>query len=111
MKYKYIVVDISADWEVWYKAIIPAFPRMLILADTPEQLNDVVKIMIEEEIEDLKKEWKSIPLPDNVDRHKYSWSFVLRIKPELHKRVSDIAQAKWCSINRYVADLIEENSC
>ena len=109
MNYKYSVVDISENWETWFKAVVPSFPRMLILADTPDQLHEVVKITIKEEIEDLKKEWKRIPKPDNIDANRYSWSFVLRVKPALHKRVTDLAQAKGCSINKYVSDLIEKN--
>lgn len=110
MKYKYTVIDISENWEVWYKAIIPSFSRLFVVANTPDELHRVVWIAIEEEITHLKKLSKKIPEPDNISPDKYSWSFILRIKPIAHKKIADIAHSKGCSINKYVSDLIDSNS-
>ena len=109
MDYKYTIVDISEDWETWYKAIIPAFPKLFIVADDVSQLHDAVCNGIDEELAYLKSKWAKIPLPDNVNTDDYSWNFVLRIKPELHKRLAELSKAEWYSLNKYISNLIESN--
>lgn len=108
MNYKYTVVEISENWEIWFKAIIPSFPKLFIVADSAEELHNAVKLWIKEEIKYLKLKWKNIPKTDNLDLWQYSWNFVLRIKPELHKRLSEIAESKWWSLNKYISNLVEE---
>ena len=105
--YNYTVVDISEDGDIGYKAIIPKFPNVYIVADSPEELHEVVCIMIDETIEDYKKEGRPIPEPDNAPV-KYSGKFTFRTKPEIHQRLAELAQAENSSVNKYVEKIVKE---
>ena len=106
LNYKYTVLDIS-DWdEIWFKAIIPSFPWIFVLADSVEELNSVVKISINEEIERLKSIWKNIPEEDNIINT--SWKFQVRLRPVLHKRLIEISSAKNISMNQFISNILEK---
>lgn len=82
--YNFTIIDISEGYqEIGYKAIIPKFPNIHIVGDTPEQLAEVVPIMIQEEIEERRKEGLSIPKPDNIP-NQYSGKFTFRTSPSVH---------------------------
>lgn len=105
--YKYTIINISEDEETGFKAIIPKFPNLWIVADTLAQMQEVIPIFIEEEIERLKKEALPIPKPDRAVCH-CSGRFVLRTKPELHERLIHLSQAEGTSLNQYLNRLIEK---
>jgi len=105
--YKYTIIDISEEKEKGYKAIIPAFPNLYIVADSVKELDQTVKQMINEEIEQLNKQKKTIPLADNTEN--YSGTFTVRINPILHKRISDLAQANDISTNKFIENLLSKN--
>jgi len=103
--YKYTIIEISEGQEVGFKAIIPAFPNLYVLSDSPAELHETVKILVNEEIECLKSKNKKIPKADNAQ--KFSGTFTIRIKPELHKRISELAQSQNISTNKYMSDILE----
>ncbi len=108
LKYRYMVVNISENGDTGFKSIIPKFPNIWIVADNPQQLHEVVQVAIEEEIERLKKEDQPIPEPDEDEDCTYSGRFVMRIPPELHERLADLANATGTSLNQYLNRLIVE---
>ena len=56
LPYKYTVVDISENNEVGYKAIIPAFPKIYVVADSIGELDKAVQRFVKEDIKHLQKD-------------------------------------------------------
>jgi predicted HicB family RNase H-like nuclease len=56
--------------------------------------------LVEEWIELLHKD--GTPLPPSQDAKKYSGKFVVRVEPELHRRIAAKAQAEGESLNTYI---------
>ena len=106
--YKYTVIDISEEGEVGFKAVIPKFPKVHVVADSPKELHEAVNAAIEEEIKFYKK--KGVPVP-KPDMNKYSGKFVLRIEPEIHEMLAELSSAEGETLNQYVKSLIKEKVC
>lgn len=104
--YKYTVIDLSTEKETGLKAIVPAFPNLYIVADSITQLHDVVQDFIKEEIIYRKTHNKSIPLPDNFQKE--TGVFTTRVPASLHVRISELAESKGISMNKYVGELLEK---
>ena len=104
--YRYTIVEITEGKETGFKAIIPSFPNIYIVAESPSELHEAIKTMINEEIKYLDSKGKKIPKADNIQE--FSGNFTVRIKPELHKRINELAQAGNVSTNKYVSNLLEE---
>lgn len=100
MKYNYFVINISDSEGEGYKAIIPKFPGILVMADTVEGLHEQVKYTINLVIKKLKKKGKQIPPEDNPS--KFKGKVMLRIPPELHEQLYFEAQAHKTSLNKYI---------
>ena len=105
LNYKYTIIPIGIDGEEAYKAIIPKFPKMLIMADTPKGLHEMVTDVLEETIKELKKTGEPIPSPDTEP--KVSGKILLRVKPQLHAQLLHEAQAHQMSLNKYIASKLE----
>ena len=106
-QYSYLVVPIGEDGVEAYKAVIPKFPNMLIMADTIEDLNELVPETIEETIPLLIKEGRPIPPPDKNSN--YNGKVLLRLDPNLHEELSHQAQARQISLNKYIIGKLKSN--
>ena len=104
--YRYTILEITEGEEIGFKAIIPAFPNLYVVANSPSELHEAIKTIVYEEIEYLNSKGKKIPEADNVQ--KFSGNFTVRIKPELHKRINELAQSANVSTNKYVSNLLEK---
>ncbi len=105
-QYKYVVVDISEGEDIGFEAIVPKFPNLHTVGDSPDQLHKTMQILIEEEIELYEKKGRPIPKPD---KHcACSGRFVLRVAPEIHERLVHLSDAEGTSLNQYLNRLIEE---
>ena len=65
-----------------------------------------LSIIVEDWVGRLLKEGK--PLPDSMKRRKFSGRFVVRVDPELHRKISYQAQARGESLNFFVAEALEK---
>lgn len=99
-EYNYLVINISEEGETGYSAMIPKFPNLSIMADTPEELHEAVIETIEMHIKDLKK--KNLPVPPSDKTTKFSGKILLRINPELHEKLTHEAQANERSLNKHI---------
>jgi len=109
--YAYSVNPLVDDEGIGYEAIIPKFPRCHVMADTLEELDEMVMVTIEEDIKCCKKHGFKIPKEDYVggkSGKKPKGKIPLRIKPELHSRIMLLAQASDLSINRFIEKTLEE---
>lgn len=105
--YSYNIVFIGEEGDTeGYKAVIPKFPGMLIMADKAEELPELVDYMIEIAIEQMKEEGLPIPPPDS--HSKFSGKFLVRLKPELHQKLAHLAQASNTSLNKYIESTLEK---
>ena len=104
--YNYSIINISEGDERGFKAVIPKFPNLHIVADTPQQLHKVIETAIKEEIMFYKKKGIKIPSPNNAFRD-YSGKFILRIEPEIHQTLAELANAQGKSLNQLISNLIK----
>lgn len=103
--YNYLIKDISDGHGTAFAAVIPKFPKMLVMADTPKELHEAVVETIELAIKQRKKEGRPVPEPDK--NPKYNGKILVRIKPELHEQLYLEAQASRLSLNRYIQNKLE----
>jgi antitoxin HicB len=69
-------------------------------------------------IEDAKETWISyslekglpIPEPESIDTKSYSGKFIVRVTPELHKKLSLQAKSYGVSLNYYVSEILAGKS-
>lgn len=103
--YSYMIVPIGEDGEEAYKAVIPKFPDLLVMADTVDEINSLVPETIEEAIEYRKKEGRPIPPPDK--NTKFSGKILLRVDPSLHEELYHQSQAQNISLNKLIAERLK----
>src|SRR5580658_3137411 len=65
-----------------------------------------LQTIVEEWVETLIKEGK--PLPVSTANRKFSGKFVVRLSPEIHRKVALKAMARGDSLNQYVAETLAE---
>jgi len=63
-----------------------------------------LQTIVEEWVETLIKEGK--PLPASTSNRKFSGKFVVRLSPEIHRKVALKAMARGDSLNQYVAETL-----
>ena len=99
-KYSYLIVPIGENGEEAYKAVIPKFSNLLIMADTIKELNESVIEMIEEDIERRKKNGELIPETDREAN--FNGKILIRIPSNLHEELYYQALAHNLSLNKYI---------
>lgn len=71
-----------------------------------EEVLAQLQTIVEEWVETLIKEGK--PLPASTANRKFSGKFVVRLSPEIHRKVALKAMARGDSLNQYVAETLAE---
>ena len=104
--YSYLVVPIGEDGEDAYKAIIPKFKNLHVMADSPEELHELVVELIEEDIVRRKKKKEQIPEPDY--KGKFNGQILIRTEPEIHEKLYFEAQASNLSLNKYIENRLQQ---
>lgn len=102
IKYDFFVRNVVEGEEAAYMAIIPAFNNAVVFGSDLNELEEGMKLTIESEIEELKKNKKPIPKPDR--KSQFSGKLIIRIEPALHEKLSIEAKANSTSLNRYIED-------
>jgi predicted HicB family RNase H-like nuclease len=97
--YTYRVTWSEEDKE--YLALCTEFPSLSWLAESQELALKGIRELVSDTIKDMKANKESIPTPFSV--RKYSGKFMVRIPPELHKRLAELAAEEGVSINRLVS--------
>ena len=103
--YHYSIVYIGEKPGVGYKAVIPKFPKILIMADAAEELPALVKMSLEMAIEESEE--TDLPLPPPDFDGDYSGNVMLRIEPALHEHLVHVAKASGKSLNSYIKGRLE----
>ncbi len=97
--YTYRVTWSEEDKE--YVGLCIEFPSLSYLAKTPEQALKGIRKIVAEVIDDLKANHETIPIP--LATQDYSGKFVVRVPPEIHRKLALEAAEAGVSLNRLVS--------
>lgn len=96
--YTYRVIWSEEDQE--YVGLCTEFPSLSWLDETQEEALQGVRQLVSEVIEDMQKNNEEIPEPFST--RKFSGKFIVRVPPELHRRIAEEAAEEGVSINRLI---------
>jgi len=77
------------------------FPGLSHLADTPEKALRGIGRLVADVIEDMQANGESVPEPSSS--RQYSGKFMVRVPPEVHRRLAREAAEANISLNRLVS--------
>jgi len=97
--YAYRVSWSEEDQE--YVGLCTEFPSLSWLAATQEDALQGIRQVVEDVVTDMVSSGEDVPEP--ISTRKYSGKFVVRIPPELHRRLAEVAAEEGVSINRLVS--------
>ncbi len=95
-RYTYRVTWSEEDNE--YVGLCAEFPSLSWLASTPEEALKGIRQVVADVVADLKASSELVPEP--VAIRQYSGKFIVRIPPELHRRLALEAAEASISLNR-----------
>ena len=98
--YTYRVTWVEEDGE--YVGLCAEFPSLSWLASEPEMALQGIRQVVADVVADLQANGEPIPEPLAV--RKYSGRFMVRIPPDLHRRLALEAAESGVSLNRLAAD-------
>lgn len=96
--YTYRVIWSEEDQE--YVGLCTEFPSLSWLAETQEEALQGIRQLVADVIEDLAASEEDIPEPFST--RKFSGKFIVRVPPELHRRIAEEAAEEGVSLNRLV---------
>jgi predicted HicB family RNase H-like nuclease len=96
--YTYRVVWSEEDAE--FVGLCAEFPSLSYLSSTPEKALGGILHVVNDVVEDMKKNNERIPEPLMYQR--YSGKFVVRVPPEVHRELAIEAAEENVSLNRLV---------
>jgi predicted HicB family RNase H-like nuclease len=99
-RYTYRVTWSEEDDE--YVGLCAEFPSLSWLETSPEEALKGIRQTVAQVVADLKKSGESVTEPIAVK--KYSGKFMVRIPPELHRRLIIEAAESGVSLNRLASD-------
>ena len=97
-KYSYRVTRSEEDQE--YVGLCAEFPSLSWLSKTQTKAFSGIMKLVQDVIEDMLAAGESIPEP--IATRSYSGKFIIRIPPELHRRLAIEAEESHISLNRPV---------
>jgi len=77
------------------------FPSLSWLAATPEKALRGIRKIVAEVVEDMQASDESVPEP--ISQRRYSGKFVVRVPPDVHRRLALEASEEDISLNRLVS--------
>jgi predicted HicB family RNase H-like nuclease len=98
-KYSYRVTWSEQDQE--YVGLVAEFPSLSWLSKSQEAAFKGIRKLTKEIIENMKKEGE--PIPEPLASKDFSGKFMVRVPPEVHRRLALAAQEAKVSLNRLVS--------
>jgi len=99
-RYTYRVTWSEEDGE--YVGLCAEFPSLSWLASEPEEALHGLRQVVSDVVADLQANGE--PVPEPLATKKYSGRFMVRVPPELHRRLALEAAESGVSLNRLAAD-------
>jgi len=112
LKYPIEVLEIPEDEGGGFSASIPLLGRYTCVGDgdtISEAIDDAVRVK-QRVLRDLVARGVAIPEPEVERSPEFSGRLLLRLPPELHKKVAERANARGESINRYIVNALEADA-
>ena len=81
-----------------YVGLCAEFPSLSWLASSPERALQGIRKVVADVVTDMKK--KGEPLPEPVASKRYSGKFLVRVPPDIHRRLATEAAEAGVSLNR-----------
>lgn len=103
IQYTYAVINIGTERKAAYKAFVPAI-NSVIFGATLEELERGIRESIILEAKHRKAKKMPMPKPERISEK--SGKLVLRLRPELHDRLSMEALAYGKSLNAYITEKV-----
>ncbi len=104
--YTYRITWSDEDGE--YIGLCSEFPSLSWLASDPEEALKGIRQMVAEVVADLQACRE--PVPEALATRKFSGRFMVRIPPDLHRRLALEAAEEGVSLNRIAADKLSRSS-
>jgi predicted HicB family RNase H-like nuclease len=98
-KYTYRVTWSEEDGE--YVGLCAEFPSLSWLADTPEAALAGIRDTVRQVIKDMQATGEVIPEP--LATRKYSGKFIVRVPPDVHRKLKIQAAESKVSFNRLIS--------
>ena len=98
-RYTYRITWSEEDQE--YIGLCAEFPSLSWLAGSQEDALKGIRKIVEDVIKDMKNNGESPPLP--LSQRKFSGKFMVRIPPEIHRKLAVEAEEEGISLNRLVS--------
>lgn len=95
-RYTYRVTWSDEDQE--YVGLCIEFPSLSWLANTPEDALEGIRATVAGVVQDMSESGESVPEP--LSTKQYSGKFMVRIPPEVHRRLALEAAEAGVSLNR-----------
>jgi predicted HicB family RNase H-like nuclease len=89
-----------------YVGLCAEFPSLSWLGKAPEAALRGIRKVVREVIEDMEKEGETVPDPISLKR--YSGRFVVRIPPQVHKKLAIEAAESGVSLNRLASSKLSQ---
>lgn len=103
-RYTYRVTWSDEDQE--YVGLCTEFPSLSWLADRPEAALKGIRKLIAEVVADLKAQEE--PIPEPLAERDYSGKFMVRVPPQVHRRLALEAAEAGVSLNRLISAKLGE---
>lgn len=104
-RYTYRVTWSEEDGE--YVGLCVEFPSLSWLAGEPEDALKGIRQVVAEVVADLEENGEPIPAP--IAMKQYSGKFMVRIPPELHRRLALEAAEAGVSLNRLASEKLSRS--
>ncbi|WKZ46410.1 MAG: toxin-antitoxin system HicB family antitoxin [Anaerolineales bacterium] len=89
-----------------YVGLCAEFPSLSWLEPSPEEALQGIRRVVAQTVSDMKKNGEAIPEPIAI--RKYSGKFMVRVPPELHRRLAIEAAESGVSLNRIASDKLNK---
>jgi predicted HicB family RNase H-like nuclease len=97
----YVYREFWSEEDGQYVGLCAEFPSLSWLADTPEKALQGIRKIVAETVKDMQANGESPPEP--ITSRKYSGKFMVRVPPEVHRRLVLKAAEENVSLNRLVS--------
>ena len=98
-RYTYRIIWSEEDKE--YVGLCAELPSLSWLAESQESALKGIRAVVEKAIKDMRDSGESPPPP--LSARKFSGKFMVRIPPEIHRRLAIKAEEEGISLNRLVS--------
>lgn len=98
-RYTYRVTWSEEDQE--YVGLCAEFPSLSWLGNTPEKALEGIRALVSRAVADMKRTGESVP--DALSSRSYSGKFLVRVPPEVHRKLTIQAAESGVSLNRLVS--------